>query len=352
VSDVTRPDERPASAAKAGTNGKTASATRKAARSNGRAKAASGGSSLGAPTKATKAKKTPAAPKEYVASGAPTVVLPPEIGEAAADIERSLALPVWLLIQHGPKGMLDESVLHTFLMGRDELAAEGPVALIVDSPGGYADVAYKIARTLCSHAGGFTAVIPRWAKSAATLLTLGSTSVVMGSDAELGPLDVQVYDEEREERGSALNEIQALEQLHKVGLEQLHETLVLLQLTTHKRSDVLLPHACKLVSDMMAPLLDKIDTVHYAKQSRRLRVAEEYAIRLMQTRCGVGEAKTSADRIVTRYPEHSFVIDREEAKSFVNVVDAPDEVLRAMRRIEMYLRGSGLVAVGRLRERT
>lgn len=284
--------------------------------------------------------------------GAPNVTLPAEIGEAAADIERGLAMPVWLLVQHGPKVMLDEGVLHRFLMERNDLESEGPVALIVDSPGGFADVAYKIARMLCSHAGGFTAVIPRYAKSAATLLTLGATSVVMGADAELGPLDVQVYDEEREERGSALNEIQALEQLHKVALEQLHETLVLLQLATHKRSDVLLPHACKLVSDMMAPLLDKIDTVHYAKQSRRLKVAEEYAIRLMARRCGVVEAKTAADQIVTRYPEHSFVIDREEAKRFVNVIDAPDEVLRAMRRIEIHLRENELAAVGRLRERT
>jgi hypothetical protein len=339
VPDATRPS----AAAKARADGKAAPASAaKDGRGNGRAKSS-------ATSTASRKPKTPA--KQYLTSGRPDATLPAEIGEAAAELEAALAMPVWLLIQSGHGVILDERALQTFIRGREELVKDGPVVLLVDSPGGYAEVAYKIARTLCRHAGGFTAVVPRYAKSAATLLTLGATAVLMGPDAELGPLDAQIYDEEREESGSALDEIQALEQLHSVALEQLHQTMLLMRLGTRKRSEVILPHACKLVSDMMAPLLDKIDTVHYAKQSRRLKVAEEYAVRLMVRSYGRDDAREAADKLVNRYPEHTFVIDREEAKSFVNVIDSSADVARAMRRIETYLWGNDLSAVGRLKER-
>lgn len=263
-------------------------------------------------------------------------------------------MPVWLLIQADPGGraLLDHRVLHAFLKDRDKMTSTQPVALLIDSPGGLADAAYKLARLLCRHAGGFTAVIPRYAKSAATLLTLGATDVVMGPDAELGPLDVQIYDDEREERGSALDEVQALDQLHSVALQQLHETMTLMSMGTRKRSEVLLPHAGKLVSDMMAPLLDKIDTVHYAKQSRLLKVAEEYAYRLMVKQRGKDTASRVADRLVNRYPEHGFVIDRAEAQELVSIADHSPEVERAMIQIEHFLWSHPLAAVGRLKEKS
>src|SRR6185369_3156760 len=149
-----------------------------------------------------------------------------------------LKMPIWLLLHNDDRtSLMDWRVLRAVLAARDEMAGQR-VALVIDSPGGYADMAYRIARTFCRHSGGFTAVIPRYAKSAATLLTLGADDVIFAHDAEIGPLDVQIYDQEREERGSALDEIQALEQLHQVALKQLVQNLTLMRTITRRRYDV------------------------------------------------------------------------------------------------------------------
>jgi hypothetical protein len=239
-----------------------------------------------------------------------------------------------------------------FLAARKELDAGGPVALLLESPGGFAPDAFNIARILCRHAGGFTVVIPSYAKSAATLLSLGADQIIMGEDAELGPLDAQQWDSEREERTSALDEIQALERLHTAALEQLDETMLTMMAGTQKRTEVMLPIACRFVSDMMKPLLEKIDTVHYAKQSRVLKVAEDYATRLLLPTHGPNAAGRIADRLVNGYPEHGFVIDRKEMGELMGVSLAPpDSVKDVVQRLDECLWSEApLVAIGRLKE--
>lgn len=284
-----------------------------------------------------KAKAPATTPTVWTTSYRPSQAIPPELAEPLVTLQQQLGMPIWLLLHNDERSaLLDWRVLRAFLQARDELAGQ-KVALVIDSPGGYADVAYRIARTFCRHADGFTAVIPRWAKSAATLLTLGADEVIFGHDAEIGPLDVQVYDQEREERGSALDEIQALEQLHQVALQQLNQNLTVMRLITRRRYDVVMPHASKLASDMMAPLLDKIDTVHYAKQSRLLAVAEDYAVRLMSPRIPRQRAVQIAERLVKRYPEHGFVIDRQEASEMLNISEHPDDTEITLRQIEQYM---------------
>lgn len=137
--------------------------------------------------------------------------------EAVTELEAGLERPVWMCIQQGgdhKQASLGPQTRVAFLSARQELDEGGPIALLLESPGGTAPDAYGIARLLCRHAGGFTAVIPSYAKSAATLLSLGASRIIMGIDAELGPLDAQLWDSDREERTSALDEIQALERLH------------------------------------------------------------------------------------------------------------------------------------------
>ncbi len=259
-----------------------------------------------------------------------------------------------MLVQSGaqrPIGLY-EPLLTKFLDARDELASDGHVALLIDSPGGLAEVAYRLARVL-QRDGGFTVVIPRYAKSAATLLSLGATRALMGEDAEIGPLDAQLWDEEREEPGSALNEVQALEQLHSVALQHLDQTMVTMVGATHKKTDVLLPIAAKFVSDMMCPMLNKIDAVHYAKQARILAVAQHYAVRLLLL-AGAPEERANkiADWLVNRYPEHGFVIDRQEVESggFLPLVDATDSLNERVKAVERALLASRITAFGRLKE--
>src|SRR3954467_14174828 len=63
----------------------------------------------------------------------------------------------------------------------------------------------------------------------------------------------------------------------------------------------------------LRPLLEKIDTLDYTRKSRELKVAEEYAIRLMRPTYKAVKAKRVARQLVEKYPTHGFVIDSYEA---------------------------------------
>lgn len=121
---------------------------------------------------------------------------------------------------------------------------------------------------------------------------------------------------------------------------------------TQKRTEVMLPIACRFVSDMMVPLLEKIDTVHYAKQSRILKVAEDYATRLLLPHHGPKAAGKIADRLVNGYPEHGFVIDRKEMSDLMGVnLEPPAAIANAVQRLDQCLwREAPLIAIGRLKE--
>lgn len=119
----------------------------------------------------------------------------------------------------------------------------------------------------------------------------GATNLYLGKMAELGPLDVQVFDPDREGHASALDEVQALERLQAFSLEAFDRTMLLLVGKTGKKVETLLPMTLKYVTDLMRPLLEKIDAVHYTQMSRALKVAEEYAIRLLQPKYTKAQAK-------------------------------------------------------------
>lgn len=281
--------------------------------------------------------------------------LAPEFAAACERLKKALGMPVWLLIQNaypeppnqpGPLDNLGPAVRDAFFRCRQQLAVDGPVALVVDSPGGYARSAYEIARMLQRHCGNFTAIVPRYAKSAATLLVLGAP-IMLAPDAELGPLDAQVWDAEREEQTSALNEVQALERLHLQAVEEVDQMTPLLVGRTGKKVATLLPLVLDFVASMKRPLLDKLDTVHYTQQSRTLKEAEEYAVRLLRA-SGLYEApRVVAARLVNQYPDHGFVIDPEEAGEFLHLVEPPKAAASAIEELANHLTTNEVVAIGR-----
>jgi hypothetical protein len=303
--------------------------------------------------KAATAKAAPAS--EYVASvhPGPETALPPAFAKACKQLEIALKQPVWLLVQNRydqpplPLGNLGRDVRNAYFRSRRELAKDGPITLVVDSPGGYAGSAYEIARMLQRHCGGFMAVVPRYAKSAATLLILGAP-VMLAPDAELGPLDAQVYDHEREEQSSALNEVQALERLHLQAIEEVDQMVLLLVGRTGKKVATLLPYVLEFVAQMKRPLLEKIDTVHYTQQSRVLKEAEDYAQRLLRISGLYDKPREVAGRLVNRYPDHSFVIDPEEASEFLRIVPPPNkEATEAIEALADYLTDNEIITIGR-----
>lgn len=261
---------------------------------------------------------SPVLEKSYVASMSRTSV-PEELASAVLDLESVLGLPVWFLA-HG----IEPAAVDLFFRTRHDLPNDRPIALLIDSPGGYARSAYQIANILRQRCG-FVAIVPRQAKSAATLLALGASDIILGTYGELGPLDAQTFDPDREGYGSALDEVQALEQLNTVALEVFVDTLVVLKATSRKKFDSLLPLALQFAASIVRPLLEDIDAVQYTKMSRALKVAQEYAERLLQPRYTAEDAKHIADQLITQYPEHAFVIDAYEAAEIGLEVKIPPE---------------------------
>lgn len=188
------------------------------------------------------------------------------------------------------------------------------IVLVVDSFGGVAETAYRIGRMLQAECKSVTVVVPRFAKSAATLLVLAADDIVLGGDAHLGPLDVQFWDYDVEEgRVSALDTVQAVEQLEDSAIDVATRMLETMKSRTHKSYNLLLEPSLKFAAEVTKPLFEKIDAVSYSRRSRMLREAEDYAIRLLVHRFSREEAAAIAHDLVTKYPTHEFVIDLQES---------------------------------------
>jgi Serine dehydrogenase proteinase len=256
----------------------------------------------------------------YRASIYPTVQVPDSgLIAVVQALENSLGMPVWMLVQNGATSQFDDlnrELAQGFLRCKSLLPEGTPVALVIDSPGGYAKCAYQIASLLRRRCGRFVAVVPQYAKSAATLLALGADRIILGEDAELGPLDAQYMDPASEEIRSALDEVQSLERLFAASLDAIDQAMQLVVNRTGKKVENVLAPVMHFVSEMMAPLFQKIDTVQYSQKSRVLKVAEEYATRLLMPQYPPNTAKRMARHLVERYPEHGFVIDGAEAATF------------------------------------
>jgi hypothetical protein len=298
------------------------------------------------PTAPPKPKKTYEA-SIYPGAGSP---MPADFAVAVQRLEADLKMPVWFLIQGGTGEYdhLGDKVLSAFMNAAKDLPKQ-PIALLIHSYGGYAVCSFQLARLLRRQCGGFTAVIPRQAKSAATQLALGAERIIMDLFGELGPLDTQVSDPDREGFGSALDEVQTLERLNAFSMQAVDELMYLLTARTRKRTDVLLPIVMHFISEMMRPLLEKIDTVHYTQMSRLLKVSEEYGVRLLQPKYSRDEARRIASHLVEQYTEHGFPIYAEEAIELgLPVVEASTRQSQLLEPIVKHL--DAMTALGRIKE--
>jgi Serine dehydrogenase proteinase len=68
------------------------------------------------------------------------------------------------------------------------------LALMIDSPGGDGLAAERIVNTCRAYSGtkDYWAIVPGRAKSAATIVCMGASKILMGAPSELGPIDPQI----------------------------------------------------------------------------------------------------------------------------------------------------------------
>jgi len=94
---------------------------------------------------------------------------------------------------------LDELKREDFFTLADMLEEEEPlknIDLVVLSPGGSGEAGYRIGHSFQQWAERkkikFRVLVPLYAKSAATILSLGAHHIVMGLQSEIGPIDPQI----------------------------------------------------------------------------------------------------------------------------------------------------------------
>ncbi|MGC9602254.1 MAG: ATP-dependent Clp protease proteolytic subunit [Minisyncoccia bacterium] len=180
-----------------------------------------------------------------------------------------------------------------FQMLRQQYPNPNNIDIIVDSPGGDADAAYHIAKLIHSHfSGTITYVIPRFAKSAATLMVCGGNKIVMGETSELGPLDPQI----RQDGGNY------------ISAKAVQSTLDLIKEHLQSKDKRGLELATILVSRMNPLVLGQYQST--------LDIAKEYQKELLMLR--MYSSKKDVNKIVQKfavgYTHHSRIIDCREAQ--------------------------------------
>ena len=295
-------------------------------------------------------------PKKYVGSIYSSVdELPDDFVEGIQQIEKELQMPVWMVIQKDSQSpneinLLDHELYKYIFHHRTQISENQPVALLIDSHGGIPKYTYQLAKFFIHRCGEYIALVPSFAKSAGTLLTLGATKIILGTYAELGPIDLQINDSDSEEMVSALNHVQSLEQLRTFALETLDTTTYMLLTRTRKKVSAVLPEAIKFTTAMIEPLFHNLDVVRYTEMSRNLKIGEDYAVRLLKPRYGEDKAKHIAKKLVSSYPEHGFVIDHEELSEIGLEVERPSgDIEDAFTNILPYM--DNLTVIGKLQHK-
>jgi serine dehydrogenase proteinase len=110
----------------------------------------------------------------------------------------------WPVILEDPDADMLEEVLQNSSMQGKELV------LLLNSPGGDALAAERIVNICRSFSkGGFSVIVPKMAKSAATMVCFGAKKIILSKTSELGPIDPQIPI--RDDRGNAYKYLAAHE---------------------------------------------------------------------------------------------------------------------------------------------
>jgi hypothetical protein len=166
-------------------------------------------------------------------------------------------------------------------------AHDKDVVLFLLSPGGAGEPAYQISKLCKSYAkSSFKVIVPRFAKSAATLLAIGADEIHMGPLGQLGPIDPQIGG------------------LPALGVSRALMTIASVAARYPKSAE------------MFARYLQLALTVEQIGYCDRISdSAMQYAERLLSTKPRlVPQAGTIARELVHEYKDHAFVIDLDEAQ--------------------------------------
>lgn len=206
---------------------------------------------------------------------------------------------------------------------------------IINSPGGSPDDAYRIIRTLRQNFDIVNIIVPFWAKSAATLLSLGGSQIIMDEFGEFGPLDVQIAKRREDspdfDRESALIDEKSLEIIEDHSKVSFIKTYRLIH---NSDNDILIKKTelskqiFDFLSDFYKPLLSKIDPYKLGDKKRKLDIGKDYADKILRQynkKLKSEDRRYLVDFLVNDCPDHGYIIDFDEINKYLpNVVKSED----------------------------
>ena len=209
------------------------------------------------------------------------------------------------------------------------------VDFIIYSPGGLADDAYKIIRTLRTSFDIVNVIVPYWAKSAATLLSLGASRIIMDDFGEFGPLDAQVgkarEDSPEYDRESALNDENSLNIVEN-RFKMMYESMYI-RLYEHKKINIPKGEVSKQLLENLSkfyePLIKQIDPYKLGDKKRKLDIGAQYAMRILLQYGSLKDKDIQSSRrfvdfLINGCPDHAYVIDRDFISKFLTNVHPPE----------------------------
>ncbi|EID52839.1 SDH family Clp fold serine proteinase [Saccharomonospora xinjiangensis] len=192
--------------------------------------------------------------------------------------------------------------------------------VVVDSPGGSLDSAYKTVLYLSQFAAKLNVYVPYRAKSASTLLAVGADRTYLSPFAELGPLDTQIADPRNPANTtSALDCYQSVDYVREFAFQTILSALPKLITATERRLPVtgLIDTATQFATSSVAPMLKSVTALDFGSWGRSLRIGESYAVKLLKKKStdeDEAAIKQLAWQLVYGYAHHRFPIDYREAE--------------------------------------
>lgn len=170
--------------------------------------------------------------------------------------------------------------------------------LLVNSPGGQMDSSYKIALAVREALDDVTSFVPHVAASGGTLLTIAGNEIVMGPMSHITPLDTQVRF-----RGTFLS---------AASPQRFYQRAVG---WFEKKTPEEAPYPQRALTEKLDPYLME-------EWIGVLTAMQEYVTEVL-SRTGYTDAAKIAQKLVTRYPTHSYVLNESKAADAgLNVVSS------------------------------
>jgi hypothetical protein len=203
------------------------------------------------------------------------------------------------------------------------------IDLIIQSPGGLPHDAYRIIKTFRKSFEEVNIIIPFWAKSAATLMSLGGTRIIMDQMGEFGPLDAQLVKERDDspeyDRESALNDEYSLGIIES-RFKEMYESIFIM-IYEHEQINIpkieLSRQVLENVARFYEPLLAQINPYKLGEKRRILQIGAQYAHKILSQfveRKSESKFDDLVEFLVNECPDHGYIIDFDSMKHFLDHV--------------------------------